>query len=124
MAGHPPQGHYDDGYGQHGNDAYYQQEGYDDQHYDQRGQHGGQGYYDEAGYYNADASNPYHQDGGYYEGNNGYQDDYYDNQYYEQNAAGQHYPQGQRPQRRGHDSEEDSETFLRLHHEVRHGSCC
>ena len=118
MAGHAPQGHYDDGYGQHpqqaphGNDAYYQ-DGYDDQYYDQRGQqqHGGQGYYDEAGYYNADASNPYHQDGGYYEGNNGYQDDYYDNQYYDQGAAGQQYGHGQRPARRGHDSEEDSETF-------------
>ncbi|RMD40882.1 hypothetical protein DV735_g4220, partial [Chaetothyriales sp. CBS 134920] len=104
------QGHYDDGYGHHNNDAYYQDGGYQDQYYDQQGQHGGEGYYDEAGYYNADASNPYHQDGGYYEGHNGYQDEYYDNQYYDQGQGGQ--PQGQqRPRRRGHDSEEGSETF-------------
>ncbi|OQU96395.1 hypothetical protein CLAIMM_02480 [Cladophialophora immunda] len=45
-------------------------------------QHGGEGYYDESGYYNADASNPYHNDGGYYEGHQGYQDDYSDGQYY------------------------------------------
>lgn len=62
-----------------------------------------------SGYYNADASNPYHQDGGYYEGHQGYQEEYYDNQYYEQGAAGQQ-PQGQ-GRRRAHDSEEDSETF-------------
>ncbi|KAL9107123.1 MAG: hypothetical protein Q9227_007903 [Pyrenula ochraceoflavens] len=115
MSGHP-QGHYD-GYG-HQTDSYYQDEqsqAYYDQHYDQHQQHGGDGYYDEAGYYNADAHNPYQQDGGYYEGHQqGYQDDYYDGQYYDQHAAGQQgYGQGYggRPRRRGHDSEDDSETF-------------
>ncbi|KAM3086421.1 1,3-beta-D-glucan synthase [Clarireedia jacksonii] len=61
------------------------------------------------GYYNADANNPYQQDGGYYEGQEHggqYQDEYYNDQYYDQNQAGQA-PQGKR---RG-DSEEDSETF-------------
>ncbi|KAK4942493.1 1,3-beta-D-glucan synthase [Elasticomyces elasticus] len=125
MSGHPQQGGYDEGYGQHhGNDAYYQdQEGYHDQYdygnqpqhggegYGNQQQHGGEGFYDESGYYNADASNPYHNDGGYYEGHPGYQDDYYqDGQYYDQGAAGQQQYQGQRPRRRG-DSEEDSETF-------------
>ncbi|MDA4133458.1 MAG: hypothetical protein OK454_10105, partial [Thaumarchaeota archaeon] len=60
-----------------------------------------------SGYYNADANNPYQQDGGYYEGGEGhYQDEYY----YDQGApaAGQHYPQ--QGKRRG-DSEEGSETF-------------
>ena len=44
-----------------------------------------------SGYYNADANNPYQQDGGYYEGNQqGYQDEYAE-QYHDQNpAAGQH----------------------------------
>lgn len=51
------------------------------------------------GYYNADATNQYHQDGGYYEGHQqGYQDEYYNDQYYDQGtpAAGQqpHYSQG------------------------------
>ena len=51
------------------------------------------------GYYNADATNQYHQDGGYYEGHqHGYQDEYYNDQYYDQGtpAAGQqpHYSQG------------------------------
>ncbi|KAK5082123.1 1,3-beta-D-glucan synthase [Lithohypha guttulata] len=118
MASHPQQGAGYDGYGHgqgqggHPNDAYYQDGHYDDQYYDDRNGHpgqGNQGYYDEAGYYNADASNPYQQDGGYYEGHQGYQQDgYYDDQYYEQGAAGQHQGQGRR---RGHDSEEDSETF-------------
>jgi len=132
MSGHP-QGHYDDSYGQqqHANDAYYQDEhqGYNDQYDYGQQQHNGEGYYDEGyvafeaeagnlayrynrGYYNADASDPYHQDGGYYEGHQGYQDYDYNDQYYDQGAAGQqqHY-QGQRPRRRGQDSEEDSETF-------------
>ena len=67
---------------------------------------------DYRGYYNADANNPYHQEGGYYEGgdqNQGqYQDEYYNDQYYEQGGAAA----GEAPQakRRG-DSEEDSETF-------------
>ncbi|TAQ85822.1 hypothetical protein B7494_g5835 [Chlorociboria aeruginascens] len=123
MSGHPQQGQYDDGYGHHqqGNtDSYYQDEhaqpyydnnhaGYADQAHGH--QQGGDGYYDEAGYYNADASNPYQHEGGYYEGQEHggqYQDEYYNDQYYDQgaHAAG---PQGQ-PKRRG-DSEEDSETF-------------
>ena len=44
------------------------------------------------GYYNADATNQYQQDGGYYEGQQqGYQDEYYNDQYYDQGtpAAGQ-----------------------------------
>ena len=52
-----------------------------------------------SGYYNADAADPHHQDGGYYDGQQqGYQDDsYYNDQYYDQGAAGQqgHYNQGQ-----------------------------
>ena len=64
-----------------------------------------------SGYYNADANNPYHEDGGYYEGHQqGHQDGYYDDQYYDQGAGGQQQHQGQR-RPRGHDSEEDSETF-------------
>ena len=52
-----------------------------------------------SGYYNADSNNPYHQDGGYYDGHQqGYQDEYYNDQYYDQGtpAAGQqpHYGQG------------------------------
>ncbi|KAL8844541.1 MAG: hypothetical protein Q9205_000027 [Flavoplaca limonia] len=133
MSGHPQNGHYDDGYGHHpqATDSYYQDDqnqGYYDQqqdysHQTQGGQHQdyaqqqGGGYYDEAGYYNADATNPYQQDGGYYDGHQqGYQDDYYTDQYYDQGtpAAGQHHQYGQggaKPRRRGHDSEEDSETF-------------
>lgn len=125
MSGHPQHAGYDDGYGQQpyqGNDAYYQEEhqqqgyGHDDydynqQHPQQQGQHGGDGYYDEAGYYNADANNPYQQDGGYYEGHQGYQDDYSQDQYYDQNGQQPHHG-GQQPRRRGlQDSEEDSETF-------------
>ena len=128
MSGHPQ---YDDGYGHQpqGTDSYYQDEhnqGYYDQQDYQQNQHqnydhhqGQDGYYDESGYYNADASNPYQQDGGYYEGHQqGYQDEYYNEQYYDQGtpAAGQHAQYGQggygaKPKRRGHDSEEDSETF-------------
>ena len=50
------------------------------------------------GYYNADATNQYQQDGGYYEGHQqGYQDEYYNDQYYDQGtpAAGQQAQQGQ-----------------------------
>ena len=89
-----------------------------------------------SGYYNADAHDPHQQDGGYYEGGHqGYQDEYYNDQYYDQGApAAGHQPQyGQagygfvhediefvlgmlihsraKPRRRGHDSEEESETF-------------
>lgn len=113
MSGHPQGGHYDDGYG-HGqaNDGYY----HDDQYgqYDNHGGHGyseqqhGDAYYDEAGYY--DGNQGHYQQEGYYEGGHqGYQDEYYNDQYYDQGGAnGQ---QGAKPKRRGHDSEEDSETF-------------
>ncbi|KAI9707243.1 MAG: 1,3-beta-D-glucan synthase [Candelina mexicana] len=128
MSGHPQGGHYDDGYGQHpqGTDSYYQDDhnqGYYDhqQDYQQHPQHAhdGDGYYDESGYYNADANNPYHHDGGYYDGQQqGYQDEFYNEQYYDQGApaAGQQPPYSQggyatKGKRRGHDSEEDSETF-------------
>lgn len=50
------------------------------------------------GYYNADATNNYRQDGGYYEGHQqGYQDEYYNDQYYDQGtpAAGQQPQYGQ-----------------------------
>lgn len=50
------------------------------------------------GYYNADATNQYQQDGGYYEGHQqGYQDEYYNDQYYDQGqpAAGQQPQYGQ-----------------------------
>ncbi|KAK3290767.1 glycosyltransferase family 48 protein [Chaetomium fimeti] len=123
MSGYPQgqgqgQGHhdYDDGYGHQGNtDSYYQ----DDQHYydnngqnNRGGQQQGDGYYDESGYYNADPNNPYHQDGGYYDNHDQYQDDYYNNGnndgYYDQgyDRPGQGQGQGQR-----NGSEEDSETF-------------
>ncbi|KAI9844455.1 MAG: 1,3-beta-D-glucan synthase [Sclerophora amabilis] len=124
MSGHPQGGQYDDGYGhpQQGTDSYYQDDqnqAYYDQNQDyQQTPHGGDGYYDESGYYNADANNPYQQDGGYYDGQQqgAYQDDYYNDQYYDQGApaAGQqpHYGHaGPKGKRRGHDSEEDSETF-------------
>lgn len=50
MSGHPQQGGYDDGYGQHhGNDAYYQDDhGYHDQYDYGHQQQGGEGYYDES----------------------------------------------------------------------------
>ncbi|KAK9421188.1 putative 1,3-beta-glucan synthase [Seiridium unicorne] len=114
MSGYPGGGHhdYDDGYGHQGGqntDSYYQ----DDQHgqyYDHDGydanHHNDQqndGYYDQSGYYNADAQNPYHQDGGYYDNQDQYQDDYYNNQ------DGQYHDQGYQ-QGRGH-GEDDSETF-------------
>jgi 1,3-beta-glucan synthase len=128
MSGYPAQQHhdYDDGYGQSGSngahagntDSYYQddqQQYYDNQNgYDAHGhgnQHnGGEGYYDEAGYYNADASNPYHQDGGYYDGHEQYQDGHYDNNgYYDQGYDQAGYAANNRGARGG--SEEDSETF-------------
>ncbi|KAM3088935.1 1,3-beta-D-glucan synthase [Clarireedia jacksonii] len=98
MSGQPQQGHYDDGYGhQPGNTESYYQDEHGQQYYDEQGhgghqQQGGDGYYDESGYYNADANNPYQQDGGYYEGQEHggqYQDEYYNDQYYDQNQAGQ-----------------------------------
>ncbi|KAL1884149.1 hypothetical protein VTK73DRAFT_6818 [Phialemonium thermophilum] len=114
MSGYPGQHDYDDGYGHqngHG-DGYYQDE--HGQYYDangygaQGGHHAGDGYYDESGYYNADPNNPYHQDGGYYEGHDQYQDGYYDNGYYDQGYQQGGYANG-RGRRGG--SEEDSETF-------------
>ena len=105
---HQHQG-YDEGYG-HG-DGYYQ----DDQaYYDQQGYNQGHdGYYDDNGYYQGQEA--YQHDGYYDAGQQGYQDEYYNDQYYDQGAPQdqQHgHGQGQRRHgRRGHDSEEDSETF-------------
>ncbi|KJZ76191.1 1,3-beta-glucan synthase component FKS1 [Hirsutella minnesotensis 3608] len=109
--------HYDDGYAHQGGntDSYYQDDQYYDNGYDARGGHAAQGgnnandgYYDESGYYNADPNNPYHQDGGYYDGHDQYQDDYYNGQhgYYDQDYNNGYAGQGAR-----HGSEEDSETF-------------
>jgi 1,3-beta-glucan synthase len=66
-------------------------------------------YYDDNGYYQGHDG---YQDGYYDAGQQGYQDQYYDDQYYDQGAQqgygrGYNQPRG----RRGHDSEEDSETF-------------
>ncbi|GAB7361321.1 hypothetical protein MBLNU230_g1377t1 [Neophaeotheca triangularis] len=126
----PHQGGYDDGYGhpqQAGQDAYYQDGG--QAYYDQQGGYGqGQqdGYYDDNGYYQGQyqGQDPYGQNqGDYYDSNGqqGYQDEYYDDQYYDQGAAaanqqqaygggggGRGYATGGR---RGHASDEDSETF-------------
>ncbi|CAJ2508838.1 Uu.00g138640.m01.CDS01 [Anthostomella pinea] len=125
MSGYPAGGggggghqDYHDGYGQN-TDSYYQDE-HNSQYYDNNAAgathhgydaangHQNEGYYDESGYYNADANNPYHQDGGYYEGHDQYQNggEYYDdgNGYYDQGGHNaNHRPRG--------DSEEDSETF-------------
>ncbi|KAI5817513.1 1,3-beta-glucan synthase component GLS1 [Pyronema omphalodes] len=106
MSRPPQQQPYDDQYGQH--DSYYQddypqqghpQGGHPQQH--PQGGYNGQadGYYDENDYYNAGQQNDYYNDG-----QGGYEDDYYD----QASAAGQHDRKGKR---RGHDSEEDSETF-------------
>ena len=105
-------GGYDDGYG-HANDGYYQ----DDQaYYDQQGYGQGQhdGYYDDQGYYQA--QDPYQHDGYYDNGaqQQGYQDEYYNDQYYDQGAQQGNNARGyagRAPRRRGHDSEEESETF-------------
>lgn len=65
-----------------------------------------------SGYYTADPSNPYQADGGYYDGQQGYHDDYYNDQYYDTGADQYGYGgYGGRGRRRGHDSEDDSETF-------------
>ncbi|KAF2144472.1 glycosyltransferase family 48 protein [Aplosporella prunicola CBS 121167] len=104
MSGHPQGGHYDDGYGHSGQDAYYHDDpqGYYD------GQHGGtDSYYDQSGYYD-DGHGQYAQDGYYDEhGQAGYQDEYYDSQYYDQPGQAAGYGGG----RRGNGSEDDSETF-------------
>ncbi|KAG6004335.1 hypothetical protein E4U21_001148 [Claviceps maximensis] len=109
---------YDDGYGHQGDghanaDSYYQDDQYYDNGYDARGAsgpqgaHGGEGFYDESGYYNADPNNPYHQDGGYYDGHDQYQDEYNgQGGYYDQD-----YQQGYGAQGGRQGSEEDSETF-------------
>ncbi|KAF2096326.1 1,3-beta-glucan synthase [Rhizodiscina lignyota] len=130
MSGHPQEGHYDEAYGHHGQDSYYddQQQGYydhQDYHNGQgaQGAHAGQeGYYDESQYYNGNGNgngNGQHEAYGhdqYYDngGQHGYQDEYYNDQYYDQGAPQGGQPNnayGQKPRRRGHDSEEDSETF-------------
>lgn len=128
MSGHPQGGHYDDGYGQsqvqqpHPQDAYYQDDQYGQYHDDARGQPAqyqqqGDAYYDESAYYDGQqgGQQQYQQNGnGYYDdrGQQGYQDEYYNDQYYDQGGAQEGYAQnGQQPRRRGHDSEEDSETF-------------
>ncbi|OJD19740.1 1,3-beta-glucan synthase component FKS1 [Emergomyces pasteurianus Ep9510] len=101
---------YDDGYGQHphgdaqhpNGDSYYQDGYYDHNDYSQH-----DGYYDNQGYY---GDNQYPQQDGYYDNHQGYDDEYYNDQYYDQGTAG--YQHGTQPgRRRGHDSEEDSETF-------------
>ncbi len=56
-----------------------------------------------SGYYNADANNPYHQDGGYYDGHDQYRDDYYDGQgggYYDDQFNGSYigFVGGDKPQ--------------------------
>ncbi|KAI2634572.1 1,3-beta-glucan synthase component FKS1 [Xylaria nigripes] len=117
MSGFPAGGgqhDYRDGYGQN-TDSYYQDEHNDqyydnqpNQSYDAHGQQHNDGYYDESGYYNADASNPYQQDGGYYDGNDKYQNEYYDDG---NGAYFDHYAQNGGQSRRRGDSEEESETF-------------
>ncbi|KAK7744346.1 1,3-beta-D-glucan synthase [Diatrype stigma] len=116
MAGYPGGGGgghgYNDGYAQN-TDSYYQDD-HGDQYYDNHGAqpaaaagaaaHGNDGYYDESGYYNADSTNPYQQDGGYYDGHDQYQNDYYDD------GQGGYYDQGYN-QGRGQPPEDDSETF-------------
>lgn len=115
---HPQQGAgYDDGYGQPHADSYYQDDqAYYDQHGYGQAQH--DGYYDDNGYYQAGAQDGYQHDGYYDAGQQGYQDEYYNDQYYDQGApaAGQYQQPGRQSHgqprgRRGHDSEEDSETF-------------
>jgi len=109
----PQGGHYDQ-YG-HQDDGYYHddQQAYYDHNNDYQHQGQGDAYYDESGYYDNNGQGHYQQDG-YYDGQQGYQDEYYNDQYYDQGgpAQGQQQYGGQgRPRRRGHDSEEDSETF-------------
>jgi 1,3-beta-glucan synthase len=119
MSGHPQGAQYDDGYGRQGQDSYYQDDQYA-QYHDQQGEHGysdqhGDAYYDESAYYDNNQHGQYQQEG-YYDdrGQQGYQDEYYNDQYYDQGGAHQGDGQngyGAKPRRRGHDSEEDSETF-------------
>jgi len=140
MSGHPQGGHYDDAYDQNpyyqDDQGYYDQgqeyaqHGGGDAYYDDQYVHSQTSMLDESslpepstwfpishpfrGYYN-DQHGSYAHDG-YYDQNGGYGDEYYDNQYYDNNqaAAGQqHYGNNGQgpPRRRGHDSEEESETF-------------
>ncbi|KLJ10244.1 1,3-beta-glucan synthase component FKS1 [Blastomyces silverae] len=91
---------YGDGYAQNTQgDSYYQDGYYEQNDYSQH-----EGYHDNQGY-----GDQYQQDG-YYDNQQGYDDEYYNDQYYDQGTAGYH--NGAQPgRRRGHDSEEDSETF-------------
>ncbi|CAI6338870.1 unnamed protein product [Periconia digitata] len=114
MSGHPQQaahgqGQYDDGYGQNGQGAYYADDQYGGQYQD--GQHG-DAYYDESAYYDDRGQQGQYQQNGYYDdrGQQGYQDEYYNDQYYDQGGPQGGYHDGP-PRRRGHDSEDDSETF-------------
>ncbi|PGH04390.1 1,3-beta-glucan synthase component FKS1 [Blastomyces parvus] len=92
---------YGDGYAQNTQgDAYYQDGYYEQNDYPQQ-----DGYYDNQGY----GEQQYQQDGYYDNQQQGYDDEYYNDQYYDQGTAG--YYNGQPGRRRGHDSEEDSETF-------------
>jgi 1,3-beta-glucan synthase len=64
-----------------------------------------------SGYYNADPNNPYHQDGGYYDNHDQYNDGYYNNDgYYDQGYDRDGYGNGNGQAHRNR-SEEDSETF-------------
>jgi 1,3-beta-glucan synthase len=125
MSGHPQGAQYDDGYGQpQGQDSYYQDDQYA-QYNDHQGaapngygdQQNGDAYYDESAYYDSQpqAGGAQYQQDGYYDGQQGYQDEYYNDQYYDQGGAqaaqGGQSGYGAKPTRRGHDSEEDSETF-------------
>ncbi|KAI1909134.1 1,3-beta-D-glucan synthase [Ophidiomyces ophidiicola] len=105
----PAQDRYNDDYAQaHGQphgDAYYQGQGYYDEH---DYHHQGDGYYDRNG--PPDPNNPYHQEG-YYDGQYGYQDEYYNDQYYDQGNGSSNWQGGYAPGARRGDSEEDSETF-------------
>ncbi|KKA27206.1 hypothetical protein TD95_002108 [Thielaviopsis punctulata] len=103
------QGGHAQGHAQGGQDQYYQDDQYYDNGYDQNQRGGNDGYYDNSGYYNADANNPYQQDGGYYDNNDQYQDNYYPNG--QGNGYDQGYDQGYNRGDRPHGSEEDSETF-------------
>ena len=102
MSGYPQGGHYDDGYG-HGGNGYYQDE--HGQYYDHS--HEGDGYYDQSGYYEGEHHG---YEGAYYDQGQGYHDQYYNDQYYDQGGSGGQ-GAGYNSQRRRHQSDEDSETF-------------
>lgn len=106
-----PRQPYDDQYGQQQHDSYYPDDYSQGQH-PQQGYNGqqGDGYYDENDYYNS-GQGGYSQDGYYNDGRGGYEDDYYNDQYYDQAPAAGQPGYDQKGKRRGHDSEENSETF-------------